>query len=258
MKISAVIITQNEERDIARCLLSLHGVADEVVVVDSGSTDRTEQICREHNARFFCHPWQGYSMQKNYANSLAENNWILSIDADEALSETLRQSVIKLKTSDIAENQVFSVNRLTNYCGNWIRHCGWYPDRKVRLFCRNAKRWQGDIHEILADTTGTTSETTLNGDLLHYSYHSVEQHIRQADKFTTLTARQAFEKGKKAPLASIIFKPRWKFCRDYFFKLGFLDGYAGYQVCKISAFATFLKYSKLRMLCKSNKKTSEQ
>lgn len=252
MKISVVIITKNEERNIVRCLESLQGVADEIVVVDSGSTDRTEELCRGFELRFENHEWEGYSEQKNYANSLASNDWILSIDADEVLSEELRQSLHKLKQTQVSDNQVFAVNRLTNYCGNWIHHCGWYPDRKIRLFNRTKKQWTGTIHEILADTAEPTVTQVLSGDLHHYSYHTVEDHIRQADKFTTLTAQEAFNKGKKAGIAAIIFRPRWKFCRDYIFKGGFLDGYAGYQVCKISAFATFLKYSKLRMLHKNN------
>ncbi|MBR4803967.1 MAG: hypothetical protein IK032_04945, partial [Bacteroidales bacterium] len=151
------------------------------------------------------------------------------------------------------DNQVFAVNRLTNYCGHWIHHCGWYPDRKIRLFNRTKKQWTGTIHEILTDTAEPTETQLLAGDLHHYSYHTVEDHIRQADKFTTLTAQEAYEKGKKASVVAIVFRPRWKFFRDYIFKGGFLDGYAGYQVCKISAFATFLKYSKLRMLHKNNK-----
>ncbi|MBR5027721.1 MAG: glycosyltransferase family 2 protein [Bacteroidales bacterium] len=253
MKISAVIITKNEERNIVRCLESLQGVADEIVVVDSGSTDCTEELCRGFELRFENHEWEGYSEQKNYANSLAWNDWILSIDADEALSEELRQSLLKLKQTQVPDNQVFAVNRLTNYCGHWIHHCGWYPDRKIRLFNRTKKQWTGTIHEILTDTAEPTETQLLAGDLHHYSYHTVEDHIRQADKFTTLTAQEAYEKGKKASVVAIVFRPRWKFFRDYIFKGGFLDGYAGYQVCKISAFATFLKYSKLRMLHKNNK-----
>ena len=253
MKISAVIITKNEERNIVRCLESLQGVADEIVVVDSGSTDCTEELCRGFELRFENHEWEGYSEQKNYANSLASNDWILSIDADEALSEELRQSLLKLKQTQVPDNQVFAVNRLTNYCGHWIHHCGWYPNRKIRLFNRTKKQWTGTIHEILTDTAEPTETQLLAGDLHHYSYHTVEDHIRQADKFTTLTAQEAYEKGKKASVVAIVFRPRWKFFRDYIFKGGFLDGYAGYQVCKISAFATFLKYSKLRMLHKNNK-----
>ena len=248
MKISAVIITHNEERNIVRCLDSLQGVVDEVVVVDSSSTDKTEEMCRKSGVRFENHEWEGYSGQKNFANSIAANDWILSIDADEALSDELRNSIISLKKSELSDTDVFSVNRLTNYCGHWIHHCGWYPDRKIRLFNRNAKRWTGTIHETLADTHAQTSETLLSGDLLHYSYYGVEDHIRQADKFSTLTAQEAFCKGRKASVAALWFKPKWKFFKDFIIKGGFLDGYAGYQVCKISAFATFLKYSKLRML----------
>ncbi len=250
MKITATIITQNEERNIVRCLDSLQGIADEVVVVDSGSTDKTEELCKKYDVRFEKQPWQGYSEQKNYANGLATNDWILSIDADEALSDELRNSIISLKQTEISDTDVFSVNRLNNYCGHWIHHCGWYPDRKIRLFNRNAKCWTGEIHEILADTASATAEHLLHGDLLHYSYYSVEDHIRRADKYSTLTAQEAFRKGRKASAAAIWFKPKWKFFRDYIIKGGFLDGYAGYQICKISAFTTFMKYSKLRKMQK--------
>ena len=250
MKITATIITQNEERNIVRCLDSLQGIADEVVVVDSGSTDKTEELCKKYDVRFEKQPWQGYSEQKNYANGLATNDWILSIDADEALSDELRNSIISLKQTEISDTDVFSVDRLNNYCGHWIHHCGWYPDRKIRLFNRNAKRWTGEIHEILADTASATAEHLLHGDLLHFSYYSVEDHIRRADKYSTLTAQEAFRKGRKASAAAIWFKPKWKFFRDYIIKGGFLDGYAGYQICKISAFTTFMKYSKLRKMQK--------
>ena len=253
MKITAVIITHNEERNIVRCLESLQGVANEVVVADSGSTDKTEELCRKYDVRFEKHSWEGYSGQKNFANGLATSDWILSIDADEALSDELRNSIISLKQSEISGTDVFSVNRLTNYCGHWIHHCGWYPDRKIRLFNRNAKRWIGEIHEILADTGSATVEHLLAGDLLHYSYYCVEDHISQADKFSTLTAQEAFHKGRKVSVAAIWFKPKWKFFKDFVIKGGLLDGYAGYQVCKISAFATFMKYSKLRMMCKTQK-----
>ena len=253
VKLSVVIITHNEERNIERCLASLSGIADEVVVVDSGSTDGTESICRQHGAHFVRHDWEGFSNQKNFAETLATGDWVLSLDADEQVGEALSDSLKKLLTDGPHEGEVYSMNRLTNFCGSWIHHCGWYPDRKIRLFNRTKKQWTGTIHEILADTAEPTETQLLVGDLHHYSYHTVEDHIRQADKFTTLTAQEAYDKGKKASVAAIVFRPRWKFFRDYIFKGGFLDGYAGYQVCKISAFATFLKYSKLRMLHKNNK-----
>lgn len=252
MHITAVIITHNEERNILRCLNSVQDVVDEIVVVDSGSTDHTENICNDFGVKFVHQDWLGYSEQKNFANSLASNDWILSIDADEELSDELKHSILKYKSKHIPHDMVFSMNRLTNYCGHWIRHCGWYPDRKIRLWNRNIGKWNGIIHETI-EFTQPVEEKCLKGDLNHYSYYSIEDHIRQADKFTTLTAEEAYKKGKRCnSIWKLRVKTFWKFFHDYVFELGFLDGYYGYVVCKISAFATFMKYSKLHE--KSKKK----
>jgi len=244
--LSVVIITLNEERNIGRCLQSVSGIADDVVVVDSGSTDRTADICREHGARFISHPWLGFAETKNFANAQAKYPLILSLDADEALSEQLIASIKGVK--DTESFAAFSMNRLTNYCGQWIRHCGWYPDRKIRLFNRSNARWTGlIIHETLSVDDGVAVHH-LDGDLLHYSYYSVAGHISQANRFTDLTAEEAFSKGENGTLAKILLKPPVRFVRDYFFRLGILDGYYGYLICRISAQATFFKYIKLRQL----------
>lgn len=249
---SAVIITLNEERNIGRCLESLAGVADDIVVVDSGSTDRTEDICREHGANFFFNPWKGYIEQKNHGNKLARHSYILSLDADEALSDELRASIMAIK--DNPEADAFEMNRLTNYCGKWIRHGGWYPDRKLRLFKRELFSWGGErIHEHMVCTEDSPRIEHLSGDLLHYSYYSISEHIAQANHFTNMTAELAVEKGKKAGMIKILFSPVVKFFRDYFLKAGFLDGYYGYVVCRISAQATFMKYSKIRQLIRDRK-----
>jgi len=246
-KISAVVITLNEERNIGRCIDSLAGVADDIIVVDSGSADRTEQICVEKGVRFFFHAWEGYLEQKNHANTLASHPWILSLDADEALSDELRESILSIKEDP--EFDGYEMNRLTNYCGKWIRHCGWYPDKKIRLFHRDKFEWGGErIHETLDKKDREARVGKLKGDLHHYSYYSISEHIAQANHFTDLTAAMAFDKGKRAGSLKIIFSPLVKFIRDYFIKLGFLDGYYGYIVCRISAQATFMKYSKIRQL----------
>lgn len=251
-KLSAVIITQNEERNIGRCIDSLKGVADDIVVVDSGSTDNTEAICKEKGARFFYNKWEGYIEQKNFANDLAEHKYILSIDADEALSEQLRNSILEAK--DSLEADGYEMNRLTNYCGKWIRHGGWYPDRKLRLFHRDKFEWGGEkIHEAMVMKEPNAHIEGLSGDLLHYSYYNISQHIAQANHFTNMTAELAVEKGKRSGMIKIIFSPAVKFIRDYIFKLGFLDGYYGYIVCRISAQATFMKYSKIRQIRKEQK-----
>lgn len=252
-KLSAVIITLNEERNIARCIDSVARVADEIIVVDSGSSDRTGAICKEKGIRFVMHEWEGYKEQKNYANSLAAHDLILSIDADEALSEPLQQSILQAKENPLAD--AYEMNRLTNYCGKWIRHCGWYPDRKLRLFNRNKFRWGGEIiHENVIRTDAEATRKHLSGDLLHYSYYSISEHYAQANHFTNLTAGLAVEKGKRSSLLKIICSPMVKFFRDYVIKRGFLDGYYGYVVCRISAQATFMKYSKIRQIRKEQNK----
>ncbi len=250
--LSAVIITLNEERNIGRCLESLKGVADDIVVVDSGSTDGTEDICREYGANFFFNPWEGYIEQKNHGNKLAKHPYVLSLDADEALSEDLRASILSVKEHFNAD--AYEMNRLTNYCGKWIRHGGWYPDRKLRLFNRESFNWGGErIHEHMVSSKDTPRIEHLRGDLLHYSYYSISEHIAQANHFTNMTAELAVEKGRKSGMLKILFSPMVKFFRDYFLKAGFLDGYYGYIVCRISAQATFMKYSKIRQLIRDSK-----
>ena len=247
-KISAIIITHNEERNIGRCLESLHGVADEIIVVDSGSTDNTETICREADVHFEHHDWEGYSGQKNYANNLASCPWILSIDADEALSPTLRESLLKWKGQDKPQG-AYRFNRLTNYCGHWIHHCGWYPDPCTRLFPKDAARWDGLVHERLTFNF-PLSTFHLKGDLLHYSYYSVEEHAERQLHYATLAAKKAHSAGKHVSTTGVWLRPKWNFFRNYILKGGFLDGHAGYTVCRMSAFYTFMKYSLLRELQK--------
>ncbi|MCE3296800.1 MAG: waaE [Crocinitomicaceae bacterium] len=246
-KLSAVIITFNEERNIARCIESVLPVADDIVVLDSFSTDKTEEICAKYNVHFEHRPWAGYSASKNYANSLAKYDLILSIDADEALSEELRNSIQAFKSAGPGIAGKF--NRLTNYCGHWIKYGGWYPDAKIRVFDRSVTHWTGEIHEELSFTQDTEIQQ-LKGDCLHYSYYSQEQHFRQRDKFTTIAAQDLFEHGKKAPWHKLIFSPVVKFIRDYFLKFGFLDGKTGFIIARISAGATYMKYKKLRDLNK--------
>ncbi|MCK4568931.1 MAG: glycosyltransferase family 2 protein [Bacteroidales bacterium] len=251
-KLSAVIITLNEERNIGRCIDSLIAVADDIVVIDSGSTDNTKDICKEKGARFIFNKWAGYIEQKNFANGLAEYPHILSIDADEALSGQLRDSILKVKDNFVADG--YEMNRLTNYCGKWIRHGGWYPDRKLRLFHRDKFEWGGErIHEMMIMKESNAHVESLAGDLLHYSYYNISEHIAQANHFTNMTAGLAVEKGKSSGIFKIIFSPFVKFIKDYIIKLGFLDGYYGYVVCRISAQATFMKYAKIRQIRKGKK-----
>lgn len=253
MTISAVIITHNEERNIGRCLQSLQGVADEVIVVDSGSTDSTSQICADYNTQFptlnfQSHPWEGYSGQKNFANALATGDWILSIDADEALSSELSASLHTFKQGHPDPKVVYSFNRLTNYCGHWIHHCGWYPDRCTRLWARGVAHWEGLIHEELR-YEGAVKHVTLKGDLLHYSYYTVAEHQQRMARYAPLSAEQNFSRGKRCGVASLVFRPTWTFIRSYFLKAGFLDGSAGFTVCRLSSTYTLVKYATLYNLC---------
>lgn len=247
-QLSAVILTFNEEHNIARCISSVKDVADDIVVVDSFSTDRTEAICREHNVRFIQHAFEGYIEQKNWALTQAKYDRCLSLDADEALDDTLKASV--LAAVEKWDHEAYTMNRLTNYCGKWIHHCGWYPDVKLRLFDRRNGKWGGiNPHDEYRMEKGVKSKH-LKGDILHYSYYSLSDHIKQVEHFTNVGAKALYDKGKKAGFVKLYLSPPAKFIRDYLIKLGFLDGFEGFTICRISALATFLKYAKLRHLHK--------
>ncbi len=252
-KISAVIITYNEEKNIERCLRSLQGVADEILVVDSYSTDATKSICATFGVRFLQHPFEGHIQQKNYAMAQAQYNWVLSLDADEVLSEALQQSILSAKQQKEGWAGA-KMNRLSSYCGHWIRHCGWYPDRKLRLWNREKGEWGGENpHDKVVMQEGT-STILLKGDLLHYTYHTLSEHIRQMDKFSEIAAQEAYRKGKKVfPLWDLWLYPSFVFFKMFILKRGFLDGYYGWIVCKNGAYYRFLKYLKLNELYRQEK-----
>lgn len=251
--LSAIIITLNEERNIGRCLQSLADVADEVIVVDSFSKDRTEEICKSFGTTFVQHKFEGYVEQKNFALSRAANDFVLSLDADEALSDELKASILQIKENSIGEYDGYLMNRLTNYCGQWIRHGSWYPDRKMRLFNRNKGKWGGDNpHDKFIIQEGAKTKV-LKGDILHYSFYSIDEHKRQSKKFAEISAQSLFARGKRATLLDIIFRPPFKILRDYIFKLGFLDGYYGLVICIITVKATYIKYATLRSIVKSKR-----
>jgi glycosyltransferase involved in cell wall biosynthesis len=242
--LSVVIITYNEQYNIGRCIDSVIDIADEIVIIDSFSTDRTKEISGSRGARFILHEFENYVDQKNFANAQAKFDYILSLDADEVLSEELKESIKQAKEKFSADG--YTMNRLTNYAGKWVKHCGWYPDKKLRLFDRRKGSWEGlIIHEAFEMIKGS-KVNHLSGDLLHYSFNSVEEHKRQSDKFTTLGAQADFQRGKTAPLYKIWLSPVIKFLQSYFIRLGFLDGKTGFTICRLSAFATYQKYSKLK------------
>lgn len=244
VSLSAAIITLNEEKNIARCLKSLQGVADEIIVVDSFSSDRTEEICMEfNNVKFFKNQFIGHIQQKNYAFSKTSGDYILGIDADEALSTELRQSILKVKADP--KFNLYSFTRLNNYDGHWVRYCGWYPDIKLRLVKKNNAKWGGvNPHDILLPEV-SEEPSFLEGDLLHYSYNSIEDHINQTNKFSSIAAKSFYENGKRSSIFHIISRPPLKFLKDYLLKRGFLDGWKGLVICIINGFYTFLKYSKI-------------
>lgn len=244
MKISATIITLDEEENLGRCLASLRGVADEVVVVDSGSRDGTERIAREHGAVFVHQDWLGYGPQKNVATAHASSEWVLSLDADEVLSDELRDSILRLKAEGpLADG--YQMNRLNWYCGRFLRHSGWYPDRKLRLWRKGTARWaDASIHE-LAEVAPGARVARLRGDLLHYTIRDRAQHLRTIERFTTLSAEALLRDGKGAQSWRRFVSPAASFFRGYVLKGGFLDGKAGWDVCRLSAYATWLKYEKL-------------
>ncbi|WKZ65305.1 MAG: glycosyltransferase family 2 protein [Flavobacteriales bacterium] len=243
-RISVIIITHNEERNIARCLESCQGIADETVVVDSGSSDRTREIAGALGARVLERAWTNYSDQKNHANTFAAHDWILSLDADEALSDGLREELQRLKEEGFAG--AYRFKRLTNYCGHWVRHGGWYPDAKVRLFPKAGTRWEGEhVHETLALPDGCRV-IDLDHDLLHYSYHSVEDHRDRIERYSTLHARAMHAQGKRTGAIRMWLAPVVKFVQGYALQLGFLDGWAGWRIATLSAWAVHLKYRKLK------------
>lgn len=247
MKISATIITLNEERNIARCIEALLPVADEVIVLDAFSNDKTKEICQKYPVRFEQKEWMGYSASKNHLNSLAQFEYILSIDADEVLSPELAEDLLKLKAED-HDSTAFRVNRLTNYLGTWIYHSGWYPDWKIRLFPKEIARWEGEfVHEELA-FSGEFTVRDLKGHLFHYSYHSLEDHKARADKYSALTARKHFVAGKNVSLVHPYLSGVGRFVSMYLLKKGILDGKRGFQIAWISAKSNIFKYKELRRL----------
>ncbi len=223
-KFSAVIITYNEEVNIGRCLEALRQVTDDIIVADSHSSDGTPEIVKRAGARLFSVDWQGYARTKNLANAEARHEWILSVDADEVLSDelidTLQQWIAEADT-------VYAVDRLTNYCGTWIYHSGWYPEWKIRLFPRTSVNWQGDfVHETLRVPEHYTIQR-IQGRLLHYSYRSQEDHKARIEKYARLWASERFENGRGVPLLKRWFGPIARLVTTYLLKQGWRDGRAG-------------------------------
>lgn len=250
VKLSGVIITYNEEKHLEKCLSSLTGIVDEIVVVDSFSTDNTPDICKKFNVKFISRPFVDYVDQKNFALDQCSYVHVLSLDGDEELSEELKTEILKVKEN--WQYDGYSFNRLNNYCGKWIKHGSWYPDTKIRLFDRRKARWGGEmIHETI-ELQDYKSHKKLDGNLLHWAYNSYSEHYSKINGFTDMQAHVNFAKGKKTTVLKIVVSPLWKFLNSYILKLGLLDGFQGFVISTFSASGIFLKNLKLYELHKNN------
>ena len=251
MKISVVLITFNEADRLEAALKSVEGIADEIVVVDSHSTDETEKIALKHTDRFFRREWTNYADQKNYANSKAAFPWILSLDADERLSPGLRQEILSLKEEDQAAS-AFSVPRQAYYLGRWIRHSGWYPDRKVRLFRNNNASWEGEfVHESL-EVEGEVKK--LQGILQHFTYRDLSDQLLRVDTYSSLGAQKLYADQKRCRWHHLWALPFFSFLRTYVWKAGFLDGQAGFIIAVMQGYGVFARYAKLREIWKKGER----
>jgi glycosyltransferase involved in cell wall biosynthesis len=254
MKISAVIITYNEAANIARCLDAAQLVADEIIIVDSFSKDRTKSICETYNVRFFERKFDGYGEQKNWGNAQANGDFILSLDADEILSKKLIQDILRHKEKPT--HQAFRLNRLTNFSGTWVRFAGWYPDKKVRLWHKDAAVWIGKaVHEILEVKEGV-KVGQLKGDLLHYSFNSVFDYLNRQNKYAKLSVMEQLKHGKTPQFLPSLLKGFYKFFLLYFLKLGFVHGYHGFVICLNGAGKYLINYAKYRQI--EHSKTANQ
>ena len=242
-KLSAVVITYNEEKHIARCIDSLTQVADEILVIDSFSTDSTKEICLLKGVKFIENTFEGHIEQKNFAAKSASHDFVLSLDADEELSEELIAFILREKAH--FKSDAYKFNRLNNYCGQWIKHCGWYPDKKIRLWNKQKGKWGGtNPHDkIVLDKNATIQYH--NADIKHYTFQNLNEHVDQIHYFTTISASASYQKGKKVRIFKIVLSPFTKFIHCYVFQLGFLDGFFGFVICINNGYYSFLENLKL-------------
>jgi len=249
--LSVVIITYNEEHNIAGCIDSVKSLADEIIVLDSYSTDRTVEIARAHGAVIYQEKFRGYIGQKNFAMQLASNNYILSLDADEALDEQLAASILKAKESFY--HRAYRMNRCTNYCGRFMRHGLWYPDKKIRLFDRRIAKWGGlNPHDKIELMDGFTFQH-LDGNILHYAFDTADDLVWRNNRISSIAAMSLYATGRQSSWYKMLVRPAWAFLNGYFFRLGFLDGFEGFSFAVNTAHQVFLKYSKLYKLQRSSK-----
>lgn len=240
-RLSACLITLNEEQNLPRALASLAGIADEIVVVDCGSQDRTTEIAREFGAKLITKTWTNFAEQKNAAVAAASNDWILSLDADEELSPELHNALLAWKEEEPGY-AVYEFARRAWYVGGWVHHSGWYPDRQRRLFRRDAARFSGIVHESL-QFQGEPGR--LTGDLLHYTISSFPEHKEKVERYTTLAAQQMFADGKRSWRGAMWLATPWNWFKSFVLQLGFLDGLRGWMISRMAARSTWLKFKKL-------------
>ncbi|MDP4264767.1 MAG: glycosyltransferase family 2 protein [Bacteroidota bacterium] len=250
--LSVVIITFNEEQNIRRCIESVASVADEIIVLDSYSTDNTVDIARSLGAVIHQEKFRGYIGQKNLAMQLATYDYILSLDADEALDEELAASIFREKNS--LYFRAYMMNRCTNYCGHFIRHGLWYPDKKVRLFDRRIAKWGGlNPHDKIILREGFPVDR-LKGNILHYSFNTMDDHIWQNNRLSSISATSLYNAGLRSSWFKMIIHPAWAFINGYFFRRGFLDGSDGLAIAINTSHQVFLKYTKLYKMHRASKK----
>ena len=243
-RLTVTVITLNEERDLPCALASVRGLADEILVVDSGSSDGTREMARAHGARVLEHAWTDFSDQKNFAAAQAAHDWIFSLDADEELSPALQEELRRWKETDPAA-AAYEMPRRARYLGRWIRHSGWYPDYKRRLYRRDRARFVGALHESL-EVDGSVGR--LQSDLYHHTFATLAEHRAQVEHYSRLTARALYAAGRRQWLLPLLVSPPWMFLRTYFWKLGFLDGAAGWHIARLTARTSYLKYAGLGQL----------
>jgi glycosyltransferase involved in cell wall biosynthesis len=245
-KVSVTVITKNEAADLAAALESVQW-ADEIVVVDSGSSDETVAIARRFTDRVVVQVWEGYAAQKNIAAGLARHDWILSLDADERVTAALAADIRRV-LADTPQHRAYRIPRVTWHLGRWIRSTDWYPDTQLRLYDRTAARWTGTyVHEsVVVDG----SIGALSGELQHFAYRDIADHLETIDRYTTLAARQMHEKGRRAGVLRLAAHPPLAFLRNYIARGGFRDGTVGFIVSAMNAYYVFLKFAKLWALGK--------
>jgi glycosyltransferase involved in cell wall biosynthesis len=242
--LSVIIITKNEQAAIADCLSSI-AWAEEIIVLDSGSTDDTVAICKSFGASVTNTDWPGFGAQKNRALALAKGDWVLSIDADERVSPVLRQE-IEAAMANPEKNAAFRMPRQSSYCGQFIRHSGWWPDYVTRLFRRDSARFSDDLVHERVLVEGTTQ--TLMAPLLHISYTSLEEVLEKTNRYSSDGAAMAYARGKRASLKMALLHGLWAFFRTYILRRGFLDGKMGFILAVSNAETTYYRYLKLMLL----------